>query len=85
MSKYCFPRKSFDFQFVGKKKLWLAYAVRIILKVSKFQNEFLKSSFLPKYERKNVRISALCGEGITYLSEGRYLEFFVRILRETMT
>ena len=29
------------------------------LKVSKFQNEFLKSSFLPKYQPKIVRISAL--------------------------
>ena len=29
------------------------------LKVSKFQNGFMKSSFLPKYERKIVRISAL--------------------------
>ena len=28
------------------------------LKVSKFQNEFMKSSFLPKYEPKIVRISA---------------------------
>ena len=38
------------------------HAVRSIalLKVSKFQNEFMKSSFLPKYERK---ISALCSEG----------------------
>ena len=30
------------------------------LKVNLFQNEFMKSSFLPKYERKIVRISALC-------------------------
>ena len=30
-----------------------------LLKVSKFQNEFMKSSFLPKYEPKIVRISAL--------------------------
>ena len=29
------------------------------LKVSYFQNEIMKSSFLPKYERKTVRISAL--------------------------
>ena len=29
------------------------------LKVSKFQNEFMKSSFLPKYQPKIVRISAL--------------------------
>ena len=27
------------------------------IKVSKFQNGYLKSSFLPKYERKSVRIS----------------------------
>ena len=33
------------------------------LKVSYFQNESMKSSFLPKYERKIVRISALCSEG----------------------
>ena len=31
----------------------------LFLKVSKFQNDFLKSSFLPKYERISVRISAL--------------------------
>ena len=29
------------------------------LKVSKFQNEFMKSSLLPKYEQNIVRISAL--------------------------
>ena len=29
------------------------------LKVSKFQNEFMKSSFLPKYEPNFVRMSAL--------------------------
>ena len=32
---------------------------KIAVKVSKFQNEFMKSSFLPKYEPKIVRISAL--------------------------
>ena len=31
---------------------------QVCLKVSKFQNEFLKSSFLPNYERKIIRISA---------------------------
>ena len=35
----------------------------LLLKVRQFQNEFMKSSFLPKYERKIVRISALCSEG----------------------
>ena len=34
-----------------------------VLKVSKFQNDFLKSSFLPKYERKIVKISALTTQG----------------------
>ena len=29
------------------------------LKVSKFQNEFMKSSFLPKFEPNIVRISVL--------------------------
>ena len=29
------------------------------VKVSQFQNEFMKSSFLPKYEQKIVKISAL--------------------------
>ena len=29
------------------------------VKVSKFQNEFIKSSFLPKYEPEIVRISAV--------------------------
>ena len=33
------------------------------LKVRQFQNEFMKSSSFPKYERKIVRISALCSEG----------------------
>ena len=28
-----------------------------------FQNEFMKSSFLPKYEQKIVCISALCFQG----------------------
>ena len=30
-----------------------------ILKVSKFQNEFMKSLFLPKYKQKIVRLSAM--------------------------
>ena len=32
-------------------------------KVKQFQNEFMKSSFLPKYKRKIVRMSALYGKG----------------------
>ena len=36
---------------------------RCALKVRQFQNEFMKSSFLPKYEQKIVMISALCSEG----------------------
>ena len=34
-----------------------------ILKVSNFQNEFMMSSFLPKYEQKIVKISALTTQG----------------------
>ena len=31
----------------------------VLVKVSKFQNELIKSSFLPKYEPKILRISSL--------------------------
>ena len=34
---------------------------RDLIKVSKFQNELMKSSFLPKFERESVRIPALQG------------------------
>ena len=52
------------------------------LKVSKFQNEFMKSSFLPKYELKIVRISALqCGHSTGQKS----LQQLAHILGETMT
>jgi hypothetical protein len=39
--------------------LYLSAYISPVLKVSKFQNKFVKSSFLPKYELKIVRISAL--------------------------
>ena len=35
----------------------------VVVKVSKFRNEFMKSSFLPKYEQKVVRISAFATQG----------------------
>ena len=35
--------------------------------VNKFQNEFLKALFLPKYERKIVRISALYTVGQLFI------------------
>ena len=57
----------------------LSIPLQNILKVSKFQNEFMKSSFLPKYERNIVRISAL------HTSRQISLQFFVHILGETMT
>ena len=44
-----------------------------VVKVRQFQNEFMNSSFLPKYEQKIVRISAL-------FSEGRNLDNFLRVL-----
>jgi hypothetical protein len=42
-------------------KLWIYFSLSLwkTLKVSKFQNEFTKSSLLPKYEPNIVRISSL--------------------------
>ena len=51
----------------------------IYLKVSKFQNEYMKWSFLPNYEPKIVRISAL---GRVELLT---MQFLVHILGETTT
>ena len=42
-----------------KKYKFTVVGLLNVLKVSKFQNEFIKSSFLPKYESNIVRISAL--------------------------
>ena len=62
---------------LGLYTIWMVNDFQ--LKVRQFQKEFMKLSFLPKYEQKIVRISALC-------SEDRNLDnFFVRILGETMT
>ena len=44
------------FQIVKRKR---SYEIFDCLKVSKFQNEFFKSSFLPKYEPNIARISDL--------------------------
>ena len=49
-----------------------------LLKVSKFQNEFMKSSFLQKYEPKIVRISALY-----YATLHPYNIWFIFILKFT--
>ena len=45
---------------VAKTKVRNRIPKWMTLKVSYFQNEFMKSSFIPKYEQKIVRISALC-------------------------
>ena len=47
-----------DGAFLYSSKLFLHYRV----KVSKFQNEFMKSSFLSKFEPKIVRISFIFWE-----------------------
>ena len=53
-----------------------------LLKVSKFQNELIKSSFLLKYEPKVVRISAI----VMWHSTGqKSLQYFVHIVGETIT
>ena len=47
-------------------KVYICYKcipIAIDIKVSIFQNEFMKSSFLPKYEQKIVKISALTTQG----------------------
>jgi hypothetical protein len=58
-----------------KKTVAIASYLNPLIKVRKFQNEFMKSSFLPKYEQKNIRISALC-------SEGRNLDSFLFVIWE---
>ena len=42
---------------------WVNKGAMCNLKVSKFKNEFMKSSFLQQYEQKNVKISALTAQG----------------------
>ena len=37
----------------------LIQSLILVIQVSKFQDEFIKSSFLPKYDQKIVNISAL--------------------------
>ena len=52
------------------------------LMVSKFQNESMKSSFLPKHEPKIVRII----DHVVWNSIGqKSLQYLVHILGETMT
>ena len=61
---------SFSISFFSRRQYW-----PLALKISLFQNVFMKSSFLPKYEQKIVRISALC-------SEGRNIDDFLFVLWE---
>ena len=49
-----------------------------LIKVGKFQNEFMKSPFLPKYEPNLVRLSA-------QTTGQKSLQFLVHILGEMMT
>ena len=46
-----------------------------ILKVRQFKHEVMKSSFLPKYDQKIIRISALCSEGRNCSYFGRNDDF----------
>ena len=55
-----FERSAIFFAISNEKSRPVAHQkICTYLKVSKFQIEFMKSSFLPKYEQKIVRISAL--------------------------
>ena len=55
-----------------------------LLKVSKFQNKFMKSSFLQKYEPKIVRISALhiTGQKSLIIIYGSYCGRYIRWLHK---
>ena len=51
-----------DLRYLKRQELLQAFTAfphRLCLKVSKFQNEFMKLSFLPKSDQKIVKISAL--------------------------
>ena len=48
------------------------------LKVNQFQNELMKSSFLPKYEQKIVKISALTTQGRNLDKRGLH-KFILRL------
>ena len=56
---------------------------KIELKVRQFQNEIIKSSILPKYEQKIVKISALTTQGTNpdnfsfVFRENRWLHKFI--------
>ena len=69
-------------KFLSYTSLLTFYLYTYLLKVSKFQNESMKSSFLPKYELNIVRFSPLhCAT----LTGQEFLQFVVHILGETMT
>jgi hypothetical protein len=56
---------SFNAQLIGLKAFSVLFFIFIqtyYVMVGKFQDEFIKSSFLPKIEQKIGRISALCSE-----------------------
>ena len=61
------PHTAFRFFESGLKLLpnskEIQIILRLFLKVSKFQNENMKSSHCPKYERKNLKNSALSIQG----------------------
>ena len=70
--------------FVNFRGLLIKYELYLntyLLKVSKFQNESMKSSFLPKYESNIVRFSPLHCATLTWQE---FLQFVVHILGETM-
>ena len=68
-----------DISQISYKYLYECYRLQSYryLKVSKFQNEFMKSSFLPKYEPNFVRISALYTYCATLKGRNPYLFWFI--------
>ena len=53
----------------------------LMLKVSYFRNEFLKSSFLPKYEKKIVRISTLTTQGRLQSVSDKFVNIATKCLK----
>jgi hypothetical protein len=77
---HCWTEIWFIFMKMGWYWKYLFEIDNLILKISKFQNEFIKSSFLPKYEPESVRISALHGATIHFwfiFWEKRWLHKFI--------
>ena len=74
---------SYEFDIVFMKSCKKNLLLKWSIKVSKFQNEFMKSLFLPKYEANIVNKKSL--KLLVHILGETSLQFLVHILEETMT